>query len=97
MTFRLSREKVARLRAEQIAKGNFPEVMELEEAAIFMRHSASWVDRSNCPRSYPPGRAFGAKKSKPLFLKSQLIAHLENYLTHRADRPIERVRPNRRK
>lgn len=91
MTFKLSAEDAAQIRAEEIAKGNFPEVMDIDEAAIFMRHSVSWVERSGIPRSYPPGRTVDSKKSKPLFLKSQLMAHLENHLTHRADRPLKRA------
>jgi hypothetical protein len=90
MTFALSADEVTRIRAEEIARGNFPDVMDIDEAAIFMRRSVSWMERSNVPRSYPPGRVEGSK-TKPLFLKSQLIAHLENHLTHRADQPLRRT------
>ena len=90
MSFALSPDEVARIRAEEIARGNFPEVMELEEAAIFMRTSVSSLERSNAPRSYPPGRGEG-KRGKPIFLKAQLVAHLENYLTHRADKPLRKT------
>lgn len=55
------------------------EVFEYDEAALFMKVSRSWLERSDVPRSKLGGRV--------LFLRSQLLAYVARRLTHRVDIP----------
>jgi hypothetical protein len=90
MAFALSPDEVARIRATEIAKGNFPEVLETAEAALLVRRSEEFLERSDAPRSYPKGSGEGARK-RPVWLKSQLLAWLKNHLTYDAEKPLKRA------
>ena len=63
------------------------EILELDEAAQFMRVSPSWLAASDVPRA-SLGR--DGKRGRVLFLRSQLIAYVASRLTHRIDDPDER-------
>ena len=80
----IERDEAERLRAVAIAQGNFPEVLSVQEAALFLRRTVSWVEKSDVPRSRPTGQG-KSEKGNAVFLKSQLIAYLENHLNYRAD------------
>lgn len=88
-------DELKRMRAEAIARGNFPEVMDTSEAALFTRRSPDQLLKSDAPRSLPKGRGAG-KRNTPVWLKSQLLAWLENNLTYRADEPPKVTRRRRR-
>jgi hypothetical protein len=88
--FALPAAEAARIRAEEIAKGNFPEVLDTAEAALFVRCSEELLVASNAPRSQPPGTGTGRRK-RTVWLKSQLIAWMKNYLTYDAEKPLRKV------
>lgn len=95
LDFRMTRERSEQLRAEAIARGEFPEVLNTAEAALFTRRSEDSLLKSDAPRSCPKGRGTGKRKS-PIWLKSQLIAWLESKLTYRADEPPSVLRRRRK-
>lgn len=73
-------DELKRLRWEAIAQGRIPEILTTEEAAfVYGNHSASWLLKSDIPRSYPPGRT--GKAGDPIWLYSQLKLHAEKYLS----------------
>jgi hypothetical protein len=86
--------ELRRLRWEAMARGEFSEVMDTEEAAYFCRMSVDTLLESDAPRSVPPGRGKG-KHRHAKFLKPQLIAWLARYLTYDATEQ-HRVRTPRR-
>ncbi len=53
-------------------------ILDLEEAAAFMKMSASWLERSDVPRA----RFGGAVR----YLKSELVAYARAHLTHSVKR-----------
>ena len=57
------------------------EIMDLGEAAKFMRVSESWLRRSDVPRS-----KLGARV---VFVRSQLVAYVSVRLTHRIEAPAK--------
>jgi hypothetical protein len=80
-------EEIKRLRWAAIAAGNIPEILTTEEAAfVYGEKSASWILKSDVPRSYPPGRT--GKAGEPIWLYSQLKLHAEKHLTYRLDEPV---------
>lgn len=70
MAFALSPEEVARIRAEEIAKGNLPDVMDVEELAVIMKCSPRLVEQKPIPRFY-----LGTRTMR--FLKKSVIQFLE--------------------
>jgi hypothetical protein len=84
MANRYNPDELRRLRWEAMAAGNFPEILNTEEAAFFLRRSVSWLLKSDVPRSFPPGRGKGVQRD-PIFLKSQLILYAEKHLDRRLD------------
>lgn len=70
MKFALSPEEVARIRAEEIAKGNLPEVMDLQELAVILKRSTKKVEQLPIPRLYLGGRTMR-------YLKKSVLEYLE--------------------
>lgn len=83
-----------RLRWEAMARGQFPDVMNAEECAYFVRRCVDWLLESDCPRSVPPGKGKGRHRDA-VFIKSQVVAWLARYLTYDAEQ-APRVRHARR-
>lgn len=90
MPFALSPEEVARIRETEIAKGNFPETLYTHEAALLCLCSEDLLERSDAPRSQPPGTGEG-KRKRTVWLKSQLMAWMKNHLTYDAEKPLRRA------
>lgn len=71
MPFRLSADEVARIRAEEIAKGNMPEVMDLQELAAVLKRSPKKVDQLRIPCAF-----LGARTKR--YLRKSVLQYLEN-------------------
>lgn len=90
MPFPLDHAEVERIRALEIARGNFPDVMETEEAAIMCRRSPKALERSNAPRSRIKGEGKG-KRYRTVWLKSQLLAWLKHHSTYDAEKSLRKA------
>ena len=70
------------------------EILTPAQAARLLGRSLSWLQRSNAPVAILPGRGEGKRAGKRLYLRSELIAWVRQYLTHTATAPVADPRPH---